>query len=254
MNGGATLVRLAEMAQWLGHVQRRRGRWKRARGLLESAVRIAGRLPGPAHPAAGAEGAIEWLFWSRARAAGSAAAVELGTVLCSLGRRREGIEWLDRAVAVVEPGPTELAKVAVARALLARAAQEPPDSLDHVEARHRLLARASAAGLASGWPAGRCAASEADLGLAMLHLSLGGEEEAVRHLRRAHGHVRDLDHPARRGSPNSRCSPSRAFSRNAATPRPRRSTTATFSSAAGSIATRRRGGSRPSPPATGTAC
>jgi tetratricopeptide (TPR) repeat protein len=190
-----TIVRLAEASHWLGVVHHRRGRWNRSRPFLESSVGIAERLKRPRSLPEDAPSSIEWVYWSRARAAGASAAVELGQILCSLGEHEDGLAWLDRAIALLEGGQTSLARFALAKALLARAGRDTGEPLLRMERRRVLLQRAIEAGLASGWPGGRCAASEAELNLAFQHLSLGAQEEAVRHLRRAHDHVRDLDDP-----------------------------------------------------------
>lgn len=189
------LLQLVWLACRLGDLHRSRGDWDRAKACLELGIRTAERLELSATDGSWSRRARE-LFWSHARASASSAATELGEVCSSLGDREAGIGWCDRAITMLVGAELPVARLAQARALLARGMQETPEALGDIAPRLAFLERAVAAGLASGLAPGSATAAEADIAIGMMFSSMGAMDRAATHLRRVQHHLRDPRDPA----------------------------------------------------------
>ncbi len=187
-------IRLSRYAAWRAQEDARRGRWDLARGWLEWSVTVAEAVPTPSEsgPNFGITLGLEKLVWALARAQGSASADELGQVLWSLGQHEEATRWLDRGVAALEAADAPPGSIALARALIIRAAYEPPDPLTGASRREKFLSRALDVVADCDWATARVTAARAELHLAALRTERGADGEAVALLHSAHHRVEDL--------------------------------------------------------------
>ena len=189
-----TLMKMTRLAHWLGMVHQNGGRWEQARVHYEHAVKISERV----HPPGGVGLDFSWspaarlLFWAEARSMASAAAIELGLTLLSLGESDSGRAWLERAVSILEGPETASVQVQRAKALLVLAQQGFRDGIEDEVTRESLLERAVGAGLKSNATTGRIFACQAEIGRGLLDGDRGMSEAAAVHYRRAAGYLEGI--------------------------------------------------------------
>ena len=192
----AQAIRLARLALWRAEAEIREGSWPRARAHLEQAVRLGEQVPVAAPPGRfGPAGERDELLGALARSRASAAAGEIAAVLASLGRHEEAIAWLDRAVAVCEGARLAPGRIALARARIVRAMNEPADAVLGSEPRRRRLVAAREGVAGNDWPAARALVARADIQLGVLAAQEGDVEGAKRHLLAASRGLRGLELP-----------------------------------------------------------
>lgn len=192
----AFAVRLARLAFWRAEAEIREGSWPRARLHLEQAVRLGERVPlelAPGRPAHRWE--EEELLGALARTRASSAANEIAAVLASLGRHEEAIAWLDRAVATCEGVKLAPGRIALARARIVRAMNEPADEVLGFEPRRRMLEAAHDAVAGVDWPAAKALVARADIQLGVLAAQVGDVDGAKRRLLAAHRSLHGLELP-----------------------------------------------------------
>jgi tetratricopeptide (TPR) repeat protein len=192
------IMRLAWIAHHLADIDYQEGRWESARGLLERCVDIGRRLEQPGGTAATDSWSIEAreLFWTYGRKVASEAARDLGHVFKSLGDRERAMQWLDRAVALVEGARLEPARLRLSQALIDRAMGEPVDAFTGLGSHEALLERAVEVALSCETAEGKFAAFRAEVAWAQLYGPIGLAEKQLEHLRRALALTAEMPEPA----------------------------------------------------------
>ncbi|MFI5370761.1 MAG: hypothetical protein ACHQ52_04315 [Candidatus Eisenbacteria bacterium] len=189
----STLARLARLALRQGRAAIDTGDWPCARARFEQAVAMGDRLKRPDDRSAAFGETRERLesVCELVHADASQAAIDLGAVLVSLGRRDEGIPILQHAIDTMDGATSPAGRAALAAALVSRATAEPVDPLVGPGIGLAMLERATREGVASCRRDGLEIACRAGIQAGLLYGSFGDHVRAAEAFRQAHDAVRE---------------------------------------------------------------